>query len=74
MLLRAETTDGGLRVTGEPLKRFGDLKTGATLFVETSFPDVGARVALRYTLDGKTVTVAIAESGRDGKLILIPVE
>ena len=74
MLLRAETTDGGLRVTGEPLKRFGDLKTGAAIFVETSFPDVGARVALRYTLDGKTVTVAIAESGRDGKLILIPVE
>ena len=72
-LYRADVSTGTARVTGEPRLSLGDVKAGDTLLIATMFPDVGPHIALRYTANGKTETVGIAESGRDGSLVLIPI-
>ena len=73
-LLRAEQDGSALKVTGEPLFRANRFAENVSLLVETMFPDAGAHIALRYTVDGETVTFGLAMSGKDGSAILISID
>ncbi len=73
-LLRTELDGSTLKVTGEPLFRANRFAENVSLLVETMFPDAGAHLALRYTVDGETVTFGLAMSGKDGSAVLIPID
>ena len=73
-LYRADAGSGAARITGEPLKTLGNVSAGQTLLITTMFPDVGPHIALRYTDSGGTHTLGIAESGRDGSLVWVPID
>ncbi len=70
-LLEVDVSSGKAVVTDKALFEYNAFRAEYTLLVQVDLPDVGPRYALQFTLDGKTCTYGITDSGKDGSLILM---